>query len=333
MMLKQSVSPQIQSFIREPLLCDRAEKLLLLRHDRKNRKDNRFLSLVPGKTNYTLVFEDDSLPDDHGAHNVIKVNSIEEIILYVGLLGASCEMYLSPEYLSSPGEWLGKLENIQSKLAFEALDGADSETIAALLRKIPLDIDGLLKSPLAVRDEDVVPGVVNPDVIHKKNPANALLSEPYFAGRLVYYNMLMHTEELRFDHESDHVQGMLLLEAMRQAGIATTHLSSGLPATGGMTLMSYCTSFYNYIEHKAPVIIRSYTSYTVPQEVGEKDSFAICQVYQWGKLCAEATLNAVVFMNKERYTRHRRRTENLSARNRRLFTSKVQAMSKLVSNE
>ncbi len=332
-MLMQSVSPQIQSWIKEPLICDQAEKLLLQRTSRNNQQESGFLRQVPGKRNYTIIFEDDSLPDNHKARNVIKVKSLKEILLYIGILGDSCEMYLSPEFHLSPDDWPDKIGNIRPANVKDTLNDASSETVIDLFRRMPLDIYGLLRSPVALKDEDVLPGIVDPEVIHKKNPANALLSEPFYDGRIVYYNMLRHSEELRFDHESDHVQGMLILEAMRQAGIATTHLSSGLKPTGGMSLMSYCTNFYNYVEHTAPIIIRSYTSYTVPDEVSEKDSYAICQVFQWGKLCSEAILNAVVFMNKERYERHRDRTEKLSARNRRLFTTKLVAEEEKIFNE
>jgi len=325
-MFTQSVSSQIQNLIREPLYFDVAEREQLERNVQRSRESKGFLCAVPGETNYTLVFDDDALPDGHQARNVITVNSMKEVMLYYGLLGGACEMYLSPEYLFTSDERLQKLEEIHEPLARDLLHEADSEILSAMLRKLPLDLSGLLASPLAVKDEDVLPGVIDSAIIHKKNPANALLSEPYFAGNIVYYNMFMHSEELRFDHESDHVQGMLLLEAMRQASIATTHVCSGLPAIGGMTLISYCTNFYNYIEHDAPVIIRAYSSYTVPEEMGEKDSYAICHVFQWGKLCAEAVLDAVVFMNSERYDRHRSRTEKLSLRNKRLFFSKVQGI-------
>ena len=239
-MLKQSVSPQIQSFVRESSLCEHTERVSLVRHERKSKKkDNGFLSLVPGEKHYTLIFEDDSLPDNHGACNVVKVSSVNEVMIYYGLLGASCEMYLSPEYFCNHKERVEELEKIKASPASGALDAADAEVVAALLRKLPLDIAGLLESPLAVKDEDVVPGIVDPEVIHKKNPANALLSEPFYAGRFVYYNMLRHTEEFRFDHESDHVQGMLILEAMRQAageshGPALSAIVEGLPA--GVTI-------------------------------------------------------------------------------------------------
>lgn len=312
--------------VAEPLLCDRSESMPHVRQKRKNRKGVSFLSPVPGQKNYTLVFEDDRLPDGHGAKNVVKVNSLAEVMIYYGLLGSTCEMYLSPEYGCTHFELLQELEKLPISLANEALAEAEAETLSAMLRKLPLDIAGLLKSRLAVRDEDVLPGIINPEYIHKKNPANGLLSEPHPDGRLVYYNMLMYSEELQFDHGSDHIQGMLLLEAMRQAGLATTHLMGGLPVSGGMTLTSYCTNFYNYIEHTAPVVMRAYTSYTVPEEVVDKEGFVICQVFQWGKLCTEAVLGAVAFLDRERYAKHRTRTEKFSERNRRLFASKVAAM-------
>ena len=330
-MLKQGVSSQRKHLVNEPLFCDTTERLPLLRHKWKSRKGEGLLSSVPGGKSYTLVFEGDTLPDGHSARNVVKVTSLAEVMIYYGLLGASCEMYISPEYRYSHFELLKGLEGVRISLANEALAEAEAETVASLLRRIPLDISGLLESSLAVKDEDVVPGVIEPEVVHKVNPANALLSEPYFAGRLVYYNMLKHTEELKFDHGSDHVQGVLLLEAMRQAGIATTHLVGGLPLTGKLTLTSYCTNFYSYIEHSAPVVLRTYVSYAVPEEVSDKDYFVLCQVFQWGKLCAEATLGVVAFIG-ERYDKHRTRTEKISARNKRLFTSKIQAIEKLVNS-
>lgn len=327
MMFTQSVSPQMQSLIREPLYIDVAERVPFVRGDLKKKVKTGLIAHEPGRKNYTLVFDDDKLPENHRAKNVIKISSINEVILFIGLLGTSCEMYFSPEYITVPDERMQKLEGIDVSLAYNYLSEADEEVVSALLRKLPLDIAGLLKSPLAVKDEDVFPGVIDPDFIHKKTPANALLSEPYLVGRLVYYNMLRYTEELRFDHESDHVQGMLLLEAMRQSGLATTHLMGKLPKTGAMTLTSYCTNFYNYIEHDAPVILRAYTSYSVPEQITDQDGFVICQAFQWGKLCAEATLGAVAFLDKDRYKRHRSISQKLSARNKRQFASKVEAIS------
>jgi len=324
-MFTQSVSSQIQNLIREPLYFDVAEREQLERNVQRSRESKGFLCAVPGETNYTLVFDDDALPDGHQARNVITVNSMKEVMLYYGLLGGACEMYLSPEYLFTSDERLQKLEEIHEPLARDLLDETDAENLSSLLRKLPLDLSGLLESPLAVKDEDVVPSVIDPYFIHKSNPENALLSEPHFEGRLSYYNMLRYSMEIRFDHESDHVQGMLLLEAMRQAALATTHLMGNLPKTGAMTLMSYCTNFYNYIEHDAPVIIRAYTSYTVPESQKDKEGYVICQVFQWGKLCADSTLGAVAFLDKDRYGRHRSISKKLSERNRRRFASKIQA--------
>ncbi len=329
-MIKQKTPTLAQALVHEPPFHKTAERLPHVRHKGKHSKARELLSTVPGAASYTLVFEDDRLPDHHNCFNVVKVNSLAEVKIYYGLLDASCEMYLSPEYRDSHVELLREIEELQLSFAHEALAEAEAETVAALLHKVPLDLAGLLQSPLAVKDEDVIPGIIDPKVIHKKNPANALLTEPYYAGKLVYYNMLRHTEELRFDHESDHVQGMLLLEAMRQAGIATTHLMGGLPVTGKLILMSYCTDFYGYIEHDAPVLLRTYVSYVPPEEESEKEYFVICQAFQWGKLCAETTMGVMAFPERL-YDKHRKRTEKITARNKRLFESKIKAAYQTVS--
>ncbi len=324
-MFIQEASPQIQSLIREPLLIDVAGQGALSRSKLKSGFGNDFICFEPGAKNYTLYFENDTLPENHSARNTVRVSSLNEAILFFGLLGDMCEMYFSPEYRSVPDERLNKLGEIKPAVASAMLNEADDKLLSSLLRKLPLDIPGLLKSPLAVKDDDDLPDAINTEFIHKKKAANALLSKPYFEGRLVYYNMLMHSEELRFDHSSDHVQGMLLLETMRQAGLATTHLLGNLPDDGAMTLMSYCTNFYNYIEHDIPVIVRAFTSYTIPETQKDKEGFVVCQVFQWGKLCAESTLGAVAFLGRDRYRRHRSISKKLSERNRKQFASRVGA--------
>ncbi|MCF8382753.1 MAG: hypothetical protein K9G39_04040 [Chlorobium sp.] len=315
----ESFSGKGQMLPFRPLLKGRPS---LLNIERKNRRQS-FLTDRPGLKPYTLVFEDDELPPDTASVQAVRVSSLEEVAGYHFLLGRSCEMYLSGAYAGVHPDIAGKLQLMGTLNSRRHSSLPDMETAAALIRKLPMNLRGLLQSPLAVSDGDHLPGSLDIRCIHKKTEKNSLLSIPWEDGRFLYFNMFEGIDEFRFDHESDHVQGMLILEAMRQAAIATTHIAGKLPLDGGMTLLSYDTRFYNYIESTSPVILRAYSDFAWTGQSDEQSSYAICQIYQWGKLCAEASLKACVFMSKEGYATHRIRSGRIGTRIKRQFDAKV----------
>ncbi len=315
----ESLSANGQRLPFRPMLKGRSS---LLHIERKSRK-HEFLTARPGLKPYTLIFENDELPPDSSAVQAVRVSSLEEVAGYQFLLGRSCEMYLSAAYAAAHPDISGKLQLIGTLKSRRHSWLPDMETAAALIRKLPMNLRGLLQSPLAVSDGDQLPGALDIRCIHKKTEKNALLSTPWEDGRFLYFNMFDGIDEFRFDHESDHVQGMLILEAMRQAAIATTHITGKLPLDGGMTLLSYDTRFYNYIESTSPVVLRAYSDFTWTGGSDEQASYAICQIFQWGKLCAEASLKACVFMSKEGYATHRIRSGRIGTRIKRQFDAKV----------
>ncbi len=281
---------------------------------------------VAGGRPYTLVFENDALAAADGGSSVIRAASRKEVAILFGILGRDCELHISPGYRQEAPVLCEEAAGLSFGQASEELRAADMEHVHDLLRKLPLNLSGLLSSPLAVKERDPLPERADRRYVHKKNGGNTLISEPFIDGRLVHFNLIERTEEFIFDHDSDHVQGMLLLEAMRQASIAVTHIAGELPPSGLMALSSYYNKFYTYIERSAPVVFRAFTSYALPPDGGETEDYAICQVFQWGRLVAEACLQAIVFMNHEQYEAKRERTTKISQRSKRQFDTKIDAL-------
>jgi len=301
-----------------PMLAARPS---LLQIERKPRKPS-FITEYPGKKAYTLIFEDDTLPSDVSGIQSVRVASIDDVLGYHNLLGDSCELYLSAGYSKAHPEISGKL-GLTGLRKMKKDPYPDAETTKRLLGRLPLNLKSLLQSPLAVLDGDRLLQPINKEFVHKKSVRNVLISAPLIEGKFLYFNVFDGIEEFRFDHESDHFQGMLILEAMRQASISAAHILGKLPLDGGMTLLSYETSFYNYIENASPVILRTYSNFSCTANDEERESYAVCQLYQWGKLCAEASLKAFIFMSKEGYATHRIRSGRITERIKRQFATKL----------
>lgn len=162
--------------------------------------------------------------------------------------------------------------------------------------------------------------------VHKNSSKNVLISEACQVGNIWHFHMLDGIDEFKFDHESDHIQGMLLMEAARQAGIATLHLN-GLAEDGRMNLTRMCTDFLNYVEVGESVLIRSISNPIVFEEgKNTLDIFAMVQLMQFGRVCATTVFGSIAFddkkhiedfrnrsckLNKRRASKHKKMLENI----------------------
>lgn len=295
---------------------------------RLNRKNViRKHASVFARKPYTLVFEGDDFPEDGTGTQKIEVSSYQEILFYFGILGESTAVYLSEGFKSKN---LSTYESIKALTYVKAKECVrnykDDKGFAKLMNKIPLDIKSLVDSSLAIKEDDSLPGVLRRHYVHKKRDANVMISEYFNKGNFLYFNMYDQTGEINFDHDSDHVQGLLVLEAMRQASIATTHISGGLPYEGTIALLSYCSGFYNFLELTAPIIIRTHTPFLFDPKDKDKDVVVNCQVFQWGKLAASGLLRGKAFSDKSQYINYRIRTEKLQTRAKKQYDSKVSAI-------
>ncbi len=274
-----------------------------------------------GNPSYILLLEEDGRPLSADKLQVVTAHSAEEAERFSLLLGNACRLYLSPEYRQSHPDISEQTENLTS--AFRDRKAMlDTDAAVPLLRKLPLDLDSLLNSAIAVNDGDPQPAPIDRSIVHKHRDANVLISEPLCCGDLRYYNMFLETDELKFDHTSAHVQGMHMLEALRQVGIATGHLQ-GLPAGGQIALLNYDTNFYSFIERNSPIIIRAYSSFTADETSEDKEILVFTQVIQWGKVCADAMLKGFAFMSRERCEQKEAQLARIASRHKTMFESKI----------
>ncbi len=295
---------------------------------RLNRKNViRKYAPVSDRRPYTLVFKGEDFPEDGTGTQKIEVSSYQEILFYIGILGESTEVYLSENFKN---KHLSTYEKIKALTYIQAKEYVRNYRVdkdfAKLMNKIPLDIKSLIDSSLAIKENDSTPEVLRKHYVHKKKDTNVMISEYFSKGDFLYFNMYDQTGEINFDHDSDHVQGLLVLEAMRQASIATTHISGGLPDDGTIALLSYDSGFYNFIELTAPIIIRTHTPFSF--DPGDKDGDVVvsCQIFQWGKLAASGLLKGKAFPDKSRYINYRIRTEKLQTRTKKQYDSKMSAI-------
>jgi hypothetical protein len=326
-MLKHAVNRSLIHELRTIFQPAPITRLPIQRTFRIPRKDPDLLTLNPGKKSFTMLFEGDKLPLQAEDLQVVNVNSVDEAARYLLLLGESCEIFISSDYRKANPEVYAEAKMLSYPLCRKE-PPFDIETAAILMKKLPLDLKNLVKSPIAITLEDRLPCTINKKYVHKKNKSNVLISEVFSSGWLHYFNMFNETEELTFDHSSDHVQGMLMLEALRQAAVATAHIQ-GLSFDGGLALLNYDTNFFHYLECNAPIILRAYCSFTANETSEDKDAPIYIQVMQWGKVCAEATLEAFAFMSSQRYQNQRERVEKISTRNKMRFETKVSRLLKL----
>jgi 2-oxo-3-(phosphooxy)propyl 3-oxoalkanoate synthase len=292
--------------------------------------DGQILNLNFGNPSYIVLFEDDAHPPSADNSQIVTVRSVEEAGRFSQLLGDACRVYLSPEYRLSHPDIAEQTDQLTDSLRNS---GAmlDTDAAAALLRKLPLDLETLVHGAIAVNDGDLPPARIDRVIVHKHSDANVLISAPLSRGGLRYYNMFLETGELNFDHTSPHVQGMHMLEALRQVGIATGHLQ-GLPSGGQIALLNYNTNFYSFIERNSPIVIRAYSSFTADETSEDKEILVFTQVLQWGRVCAEAMLKGFAFMSRQRCEQKEAQLARIAARHKTMFESKIRKVLETENN-
>jgi hypothetical protein len=179
--------------------------------------------------------------------------------------------------------------------------------------RVPFLTEELRRSHIQLVEDDPEPERIDPMMIRKSSPENCLLSPPFRDGHVVYFNILKTTDEIAIDHKSDHFVGLLILEGVRQIGMAASHVLADLPLDTRMSLQEFSLYFYNYIELDYPLVARTVTTLSFGQDL-KTDHTAFIEVRQNGVTCLAGTSSGRLFDTEDRYQRIRAKTRNLNER-------------------
>ena len=176
----------------------------------------------------------------------------------------------------------------------EVRGGYDDKIQGLLLRVSPFDVPSLL-------DDLRQKGRIDRWMVHKRHETNVMLSGAVQVGGLIHFLASPLTEEFQFDHPSGHLQGMALMEIIRQAMIASSHVI-GVPQGWEMVLTSFHADYHRYVDVAAPIIVRTLPglgkSYARRFEDWQDNrphrAWGVAQVFQNGQCCVGAHLTGVL---------------------------------------
>lgn len=182
-----------------------------------------------------------------------------------------------------------------------------------ILDQIPFVTEELCRSSIQLRPQDPEPARVDPRLVGKRDSENCLLSEPFRCGDVVYFNLFTNTGEIEPDHQSDHVIGLVIIEAVRQIGMALSHELADLPLSTRMALQAFNLRFYNYIEPDFPLVARAVATLSFDEDLNH-DHTAFLDVRQNGVTCLAGISSSRLYAHEERYRRTRGKVRGMNER-------------------
>jgi hypothetical protein len=175
----------------------------------------------------------------------------------------------------------------------------EQDEVLDIIEKIPLPRT-LSNSFLKIDKDDPEPERIDPAYVHKKSKKNVLISKPYQYGNMFYFNGFTKSSEIKIDHSSDHLEGIVIFEAFRQAGIASAHLA-GMPFSGALVILKTTTRYTKFVECGEPFLIRTIPAYKQRGGVG----FCVYNLVQKGTSCAAGHFSVIAYNSKNTYAKFR----------------------------
>lgn len=141
---------------------------------------------------------------------------------------------------------------------------------------------------------------IDKEYVHKKSQDNVLLSEPIRVGNTLFYKCFNQTSEFNIDHPSDHLEGIVLFEVIRQTGLASAH-HSGVSLDGVIVILESDIQYLNYVELETPYYVQCLPVIRRTGGIG----FLVFRVMQNGTICAKGYFRAFVYKNQATYAKLR----------------------------
>src|SRR5207249_8562492 len=110
-----------------------------------------------------------------------------------------------------------------------------------------------------------------------------------------------------------HFVRLLILEGVRQIGMAFSHVVGDLPQDTRMSLQEFSLYFYNYIELDYPIVARCVGTLSFDQDL-RRDHTAFIDVRQNGVTCLAGTSAGRLYDTESRYERIRGKTREMNER-------------------
>lgn len=207
--------------------------------------------------------------------------------------------------------------------------GSGKRTADAQLRalnELPFLTEQVRNSHIQLLASDPVPPKIDPQKVRKRQVENCLLSEALQVDHhVLYFNIFTSTNEIVLDHDSDHLVGLMILEGVRQIGMAASHIWGDIPLETRMSLQEFSLYFYNYIELGVPLVARVIGTLSYEENL-RADQVAFIDVRQSGVTCLAGTSSGRLFTTEERYRRIRDKTELMNGRYAGAFAAEVAAL-------
>jgi A-factor biosynthesis repeat. len=248
---------------------------------------------------YSLVFDDSYVGNTQDC--IIQVKSRREIELLLLSLGKEASVIMDESVRKQHPDvcdWLyGRTyEEIFANLKWSY---REEDEVVDIIEKIPLPTS-LSASHVQVNSTESEPELIDPEYVHKTHRQNILISKPYQCGNIFYFSGFQKSEEFHIDHLSDHLEGIIIFEAARQAGNASAHLA-GMPFGGVNVILKTLNRYSKFVECLDPYIIRTIPAYKQRGGVG----FCVYNIIQNGKSCASGYFQAIAYNNKHTYAKFR----------------------------
>lgn len=249
---------------------------------------------------YSIIFEGTNFVRNN-PNCMIPVKNRREVELLLLILGEEVSVIMNEqarELYPDIWEWL-KDRTYADVFASLKWTYREEEEVLDIIEKIPLPAS-LSNSFLQIHRDDPEAEPIDQRYVHKQNQDCVLLSKPYQCGNMFYFNGFKRSAEFNIDHDSDHLEGIIIFEAARQAGIASTHLT-GIPLSGAIVTLKTTVRYNKFVETSEPYFIR--TIPVIKQRGG--CSFGVYQVIQKGVSCASGYFTGMVYKSRESYDKFR----------------------------
>lgn len=259
-------------------------------------KNNNEKYILSDKENslYNVYFEDDRDIEEKENNIIISSNRELEILLLCleDNISVSISRALEVTHRDSVFLLLDKnIDEIKKEIRWTY---KEYEDVKKLITKIP--VPQYIKEALAGRKR------IKKEFVHKSDEDNVLISEAESLGKMYYFLGGTETKEIKLDHQSDHVGGIMIFEAVRQAGIASVHLLD-IPLSGVIVITKSVIEYDRFLEKKEPYYIQTIPVVRPRGGTG----YCIFNVIQNGKSCVKGYFSGFLYKTQEDYMKFARK--------------------------